>query len=291
MGTLEFRAIKIIPKGPFTEIPGSDTLFGAIGTAVATLFGREAVEELVEGFKAGARISSAFPFEADTYYLPKPLTVELALDGILKDLPKDERYIRMKTLRKVSYLDVENFEKALRLEPFGGASELPYRIVDVPRVSLDRVTKNSSLYFWEEIRFKPGAGLYFLYSGSDGVFRDFILPAVRYLGDTGLGGKSTWGFGLFDVEATVMRLNAPESPYTVILSSALPTKRPILWKLARKGGWSYGRRKPKLNFIAEGSVVENDPGRIEAIDLGLPHQVYVYGLTFPVPANVPEGLK
>ena len=291
MGQLEFKAVKLIPKGPFGEIPTADTLFGAIGVAIAKLFGGRAVDELADAFGAGARISSAFPFRGDTYYLPKPLSVEVAdLQSLFGDLPERDWYTTVKTLKKARYLDLGNFERALRLDPFEGPEDIPVETLDVPRVSLDRITNDSSLYFWRETRFGDGSGVYFLYRGDEGTFKDYILPAVRYLADTGISGKSTWGFGLFDFSVERLVLNVPESPYAVTLSNAVPSKEPLLWRVMRKGGWSFGRRKPKVNFIAEGSIVRDDQGRVLTPNLGLPHQVYVYGLTFPVPAKIPEGL-
>ena len=289
MPVLKFRAIRLIPRGPIRELPRADTIFGAIGNAVAMLFGAKAVDELVEGFKREARISSAFPFEGSTYYLPKPLSVgALDFDELLKDLPEEERYVKEKSMKKARYLDLRNFERALRLEPFDVPGSLPFRKVDVPRVALDRVTNDSSLYFWDEVRFKENSGFYFLYSGDEGFFRDYILPALRYLSDTGIGGKATWGFGLFDFRLDKLEVNAPNSLCRATLSNALPTRTPVLWNLVRKGGWSSDRRKPKVNFISEGSIVANDPGKVISLDLGLAYPVYLYGLTFPVPAEVPE---
>ncbi|WP_297072861.1 type III-A CRISPR-associated RAMP protein Csm4 [Thermococcus sp.] len=289
MPRLSFKTVKLIPRGPIRELPRADTIFGAIGNAVATLFGAKAVDELVGGFKREARISSAFPFEGNTYYLPKPLSVcVLDFGELLKDLPEEERYPMEKSMKKARYLDLRNFERSLGLEPFDVPKGLPFRRVDVPRVALDRVTNDSSLYFWDEVRFEENSGFYFLYSGDEGFFRDYILPALRYLSDTGIGGKATWGFGLFDFQVSKLEISAPESPCNVTLSNALPTKTPVLWNLVRKGGWSSGRRKPKVNFISEGSIVANDPGKIISLDLGLTYRVYVYGLTFPIPAEVPE---
>lgn len=288
---LKFRAVRLIPRGPFTEIPQADTLFGAIATGTAVLFGSEAVEELVEAFRDRARISSAFPFYRGTYYLPKPLSVELVLESIFERMPENERYTAVKKLKKAGYIDVENFENALRLKPFRAPGILPYSTIDLPKVSLDRVTENSDLYFWREVRFRKGGGLYFLYSGDGGIFRDYIEPALRYLADTGLGGKATWGFGLFEPAFDSIEINVPNSSYSVTLSNALPNKTPVLWRILKKGGWSFGRRKPKMTFIIEGSIVKDDNGRIESIDIGLPFKVHIYGLTFPIPALLPEGLK
>ncbi len=278
----EFRAVKLKLKGPVTEVPHADTLFGAMANAIALLEGRKAVDELVEAFKGGARISSAFPYFEDTYYLPKPLTVELME---VQDIATAKR------VRRASYLDLKNFEKALRLEPFEVPERGIHAKVDVPKVVLDRVTQDSSIYLWEEIRFRESAGLYFLYTGPRDVFEDFIEPAARLLGDTGIGGKSTWGFGLFEPKFERVKVRVPEGPFAITISNAIPTKEPILWRILRKSGWSFGRRKPKMTFISEGSVVRDDGGRFESLELGLPFRVYVYGLTFPIPTLIPEGLE
>jgi len=279
----KFRVVRLKPKGALREIPHSDTLFGAIANAVSLLYGQMAVEELLEAFKRGARISSAFPYLGDAYYLPKPLTVELMDFG--NDTAKAKR------IKRAAYLDLENFERALKLEPFEVPERDTHAIVDVPKVVLDRVTQDSAIYFWEEVRFKENAGFYFLYSGPEDTFREFIEPAVRFLADTGIGGKSTWGSGLFNPSFDSIEIKAPESQYSVTISNALPTKTPVLWKILRKGGWSFGRRKPKMTFIAEGSVVKGDPGRFESLDLGLLFKVQVYGLTFQIPTLLPEGLE
>jgi len=278
---VKFRAVFLRPKGSFREIPHADTLFGAMASAISLLQGSEAVGEFIKAFKEEARISSAFPYMEDSLYLPKPLTVELL---------EFEDITVMKRIKKARYLDLENFERALRLEPFEVPEGEPYAARSVPRVALDRVTEDSSLYFWDEIRFRDDAGLYFLYQGPDDIYRKFVKPAIRLLGDTGIGGKATWGFGLFEPSFGHVEIKAPESPHGVTLSNALPTKSPLLWALLKKGGWSFGRRKPKITFIAEGSVVEGDPGRVGSLDVGLPFTVHVYGRTFPVPAIVPEGL-
>ncbi|WP_457741272.1 type III-A CRISPR-associated RAMP protein Csm4 [Thermococcus sp.] len=279
----KFQVVRLRSKGPVTGIPHADTLFGAIANALATLDGGKTIEELLRAFKKGAKISSAFPYSGDTYYLPKPLTVELM------DFEGDA--VRVKRMKRAAYLDLENFERALRLESFETPEVVSYSRVSAPKVVLDRVAQDASIYFWEEVRFRDDAGLYFLYSGPENVFNEFIKPAVRVLGDSGIGGKSTWGFGLFEPSFDSIKINAPESPYAVTLSNALPTKRPVLWRTLRKGGWSFGKRKPKMTFIAEGSAIRDDPGRVEGLEMGLPFKVYTYGLTFPLPAIIPEGLE
>jgi CRISPR-associated protein Csm4 len=279
---MKLKAIKLNLKGPLTEIPHADTLFGAMATALGVIYGSEAIEEFTERFWEGARISSAFPYDGKRLFLPRPLTTDLWLLNH-RDIPDFKR------LKSTRYLTLEDFQKALNLEPFS-YTEMPYRVVDMPKVALDRVTNNSSLYFWEEIRFKPNAGVYFLYQGDDRTLREYIEPALRYLGDSGLGGKGTWGYGIFDFRIEEVEIKTPKGEAFVTLSNTLPTKTPVLWRLLRKGGWTAWGRKPKMNFIEEGSIIWNDPGRIERITVG-GKEIYAYGLSFPVPVKLPEGLE
>ncbi|MFA4661589.1 type III-A CRISPR-associated RAMP protein Csm4 [Pyrococcus kukulkanii] len=281
---MEFRVIKLRLKGPLTEIPHADTLFGSIASALSLLFGEEAIEELVKTFMEGARISSAFPFKGNIYYLPKPLVLNLLDSDYTTDL---------KQLKRARFLDITNFKKAIFFEgndkievPFS----LPYVEVSVPRAGVDRVNSNSSLFFWNEVRFEEDAGIYFLYSGPNRTFKEKIKPAIRLLADSGISGKGTWGFGLFEPEFEKLRLKLPESQYSVTLSNVIPTKTPILWKILRKGGWSFGKRKPKIAFLTEGSIIKNDPGKFEVVDLGLPHTVYIYGMSFSIPIKLPEHI-
>ena len=232
----EFRAVKLKLKGPVTEVPHADTLFGAMANAIALLEGRKAVDELVEAFKGGARISSAFPYFEDTYYLPKPLTAELmeVWDSTMT-----------RRIKRASYLDLKNFEKALRLEPFEVPEQSVHAKVDVPKVVLDRVTQNSSIYLWEEIRFREGAGLYFLYTGPKDVFRDFIEPAVRLLGDTGIGGKSTGASAYLSQNLRGLRLG----PLRALLPLRFPTqyqqKNPYFGESSEKAAGALGEGSRK----------------------------------------------
>ncbi|KUK03946.1 MAG: CRISPR-associated protein Csm4 [Thermococcaceae archaeon] len=278
---MELKAIKLKLRGPLTGIPHADTLFGAMATAIGALYGGGAIGEFAELFQRGARISSAFPYDGETLFLPKPLTADLWLYG-RENIPD------LKRLKSAKYLTLEDFERALNLEPFA-YTEMPYKIVEMPKVALDRMTNNSSLYFWEEVRFKPNAGVYFFYQGDEKMLKEFIEPALRYLGDSGLGGKGTWGYGIFDFEIEEIEIKVPQGEAFVTLSNTLPTKTPLLWRLLRKGGWTSWGRKPKMNFVEEGSIIEDDPGRMEKLTVG-GKDIYVYGFSFPIPAKLPEGL-
>jgi len=280
-----FKVVKLSPKGPFKEIPRATTIFGAIANAIKTLYEREEVEKFIEEFRKKGKISSAFPYHKDTYFLPIPLSVELTLFQIF-----EEDISKVKEVRAKGYIPLEDFERAIRLEKFEAREELPYKKVEIPKVSLDRVSQDSSLYFWDAITFKEDSGLYFLYDGPKDLFEKYIVPAVAFLGDHGIGGKGTWGFGLFVPEFESISIDEPQGDGFATLSPTYP-KNPnslILWRIEKLGGWSEGKRKPKIPMVTEGSVLR-DPGDLVELDLGLSYKVYVNGKSFPIQVEVPRG--
>jgi CRISPR-associated protein Csm4 len=276
----------------------SDTLFGAVGSVLPRL-GLDPDEFTAKVIESDFRISSAYPFFEDTYYLPKPVNADSLLREII-DRDK-ESYRVAKKFKKAKLLPKEVFEKviAASIEPEelekALPEGLPVKTVDLPKVALDRVTSNSSIYYLTQVVPEEGAGLYFLYDGDEKLFRDYLLPAVRYLGDEGLGGKRSWGLGLFDVEVRDFEIKQPEAGLYVTLSMVLQKSGNELafWEPVKRSGWISNsvkpRRKPTMLFAREGSVVTTrGAGRIVDLDdygnysgeVG--HKVHVYGRTFPV---------
>ena len=280
----------------------SDTLFGAIGSVLPRL-GIDA-EDFVEAMKA-ARISSLFPFEGGTYYLPKPLNANSLVLSRLGETARE--YTLAKKFRKASLLTKKAFEMVIsgnvdpsRLEELL-VEGLPAKVVDVPKVALDRVTSNSNIFYLTQVHFKENAGLYFLYDGDTGTFKKYILPALKFLGDEGLGGRRSWGLGLFDVEIDdgfEFRDVPKESDEYVTLSLVLPksSSELVLWEPLKRSGWVHTtrgkpRRKPTMLFAIEGSIVRKNAGAILDLDeIGdfsgeVGHKVHVYGRAFPVPVG------
>ncbi|MFA4646397.1 type III-A CRISPR-associated RAMP protein Csm4 [Pyrococcus kukulkanii] len=279
----KYLAIKMIPKGPIREIPKATTLFGAIANAVREIYGSDETEKFIREFSEKAKISSAFPYLGEEYFLPFPLNAEASLYEIFKgDISK------IKEAREKPYIPLDAFEKAIRLQEFT-VKDLPYKKVEIPKVSLDRVSQDSSIYFWDAVVFKENGGLYFLYDGPKDIFEKYIVPAMNFLGDHGIGGKRTWGYGLFVPEITEVYIDEPQGNAFVTLSPMYPRNENslILWKVEKIGGWSWGRRKPKVPMVLEGSVIRDDPGKMIELDLGLPFKVYVNGKAFPVRTEAP----
>ncbi len=272
----------------------SDTLFGAVCSAAATLFGPQKSADLL---RSGMLLSSAFPFWKDQLFFPKPLSFT----------PKLQDATEYKKFKRVSYLSRRLFEQVLNGEhpPFnlenllsGCWMDVPihkkderktedkreeklWHKVDRPRVTLDRVTQASNLFTFAEIHFEPKAGLFFLArfpedEGGWNVKKSFEA-ALRFLGDEGFGSDRTVGKGWFQLdEPEELTLNTPlRSNRAVLLSLLSPTHEEVealipdrsMYALVTRRGWvtvpgGERLRRPSQRFFGEGSVLAFKDGRI-----------------------------
>ena len=263
-----------------SEVLHSDTLFNAIANALVDINGD--LEEFIERIRGGElKISSAFPFREDNYYLPLPI------------LPYDRKI-------KTNFVSKDVFEKLIAGEMIDiGSGDMPYKVFDLPKVVIDRATANTSIYYVSLIRFERNCGLYFIVDGNWKI----IEPALKYLEDEGIGGKRTWGLGRFEHEWDDFDIKAPSrSNAFVTLSLVLPKNLNSIkyWKPIIRGGWTLkGKqvRKPEMIMASEGSIFSSaDEGILLDLDdvvenfseiVG--HKVFVNGRSFLIPAVVNYG--
>ncbi len=300
-----------IPKNRGNSVIPSDTLFSSICCSVKRL-GLD-LEDFIGKFKeGGCLITSLFPFqggpEGRKLYFPKPYYLNLIVEKMLERCPEERRKEitkEIKEVKKIRYLSKEAFEKAINGEEIGIDEIISRRSFyfseSFPRASLDRVTQDSSLYYLEEEFSERDVGTWLGYVGDEKVLQEYVLPALRELGDSGLGGKGTWGMGHFEVkEVSKIEVRSPsESENFLTLSLTLITSDAknyaLLWDLVQKGGWRYpfdGRpvRKPIMWYFSEGSVFK---GRFEGkiLDLeGEEFRISIYGKSFLIPCKLPEGM-
>lgn len=213
----------------------SDTLFSAWISAYARLFGKDAVEELLQRFlnqSPPVRMSSTFIYREDgertIYYLPRPLKFPINyLEG------NDLEFF--KTYKKLNYLPLEIWHRWYQGEGFlgGDAEELivetkgqsnghlrqagtfdykkAFDIDKVPKIAVDRTTRATNLYYTGFVQFKCSqndsgvkslSGLYFLlnFSKEDEKLAAEWQAALQFLGEEGLGGERSSGAGRFQIE-------------------------------------------------------------------------------------------
>lgn len=215
----------------------SDTLFSAWISAYARLFGKRAVENLLQQFIDQPQqplfcISSTFIYrrkaEQYIYYLPRLLELP-------KNYPCGDDLEFAKTFKKLNYLPLEIWQRWYQGEGFttndrqdlydetegqsNGALRQAgvfdygraYKTEQIPKIAVDRDTRATNLYHtgfvqfhWEPIseRIHSLSGLYFLlhFSEANPTLENDLHAALCLLGEEGIGGERSCGAGRFEVE-------------------------------------------------------------------------------------------
>lgn len=326
----------------------SDSLFSAICLALRELKGSRWLESeflaafLTPGGPPPVLISSLYPFAGEIFFLPRPLVAPRWPAGA------DELYLRKKT--KAEFVSAEVFRHLVDGRPLDGnvlpetgapdadvfvagtwvsRQELPKlssvtdakgavkpwdREGDAQRVTVDRRSSASDYFVTGRLSFHNRAGLYFLarWARSDHPLRPSVEDALRSLGETGLGGERSSGYGQFElvIRDDVDPLpDAAGQPYFTTLSVYCPTTDEVTagvlgpgasYGLLVRRGWiaspqAGSLRRRSVRMLAEGSIMRSVPGRqvyghladttpaeFDPASGRDGHKVYRCGLAFPV---------
>ncbi len=314
------------------EFCPSDTLFGALVATLADLDGREAVRAFVAPFREGEPpflLTSLFPRAGDLPLLPLPrLRIELTPEPGQRKLLKRLRYVsprlfgailrgeemdayageeRGRFLQKgrvwLSADEQPRLPQAWRDLSFDALREQKLWQADaVDRVTIDRASSASAVYRVGRTAYAPECGLWLgarWPRGVDVPARDQLKELLHHLGDRGLGGERSVGYGQFELGETPPELTLPETngPLALSLSRYLPAGDELPGVLGE--GASYGlvgvigwlgsahgpaRRRRSVRMLTEGSILraggQNGPlGRL--VDLKPvgweQHPVWRYG--------------
>lgn len=165
----------------------SDTLYAAL---TATLAKMGAI--LPDDGDLGCVISSLFPYRKDaqpttpTYYFPKPLGVRY---------PKDLKPEDFKKAKKMQWLDLPQFEKALYGQPVEVCDNPDFIKSEVSeRVLVSRdYSEDSKPFYMDRVCFEGDSGLFFIAEG-DTTMIDKALPLLAL---EGIGTDRNVGNGFF----------------------------------------------------------------------------------------------
>ncbi|MEM6337824.1 MAG: type III-A CRISPR-associated RAMP protein Csm4 [Bacteroidota bacterium] len=298
----------------------SDTLFSAVCHTARMLYGDAGVEQLLR--PGAVRLSSTFPYmrrrvkspdgtPTVTYFLPRPLAYQ-------PPLPDADSSLR-KSIKKVQFIDEKLFGRLDTLDPLDDADQqksnghkkrvgglwashgLPdgglLNERELPRVTLDRVTHASTLFYFSEVEFRKGCGLYVLAEFSDQDVRRMFVAALRLLGDEGLGADGTVGKGQFQVyqdaaDQDVQFPDANNPNARLLLSLYNPTRAEqatlkldeSAYGLTTRRGWTSfpgaaSMRRLSVRAFTAGSVLRTDAdlqGRlVDVLDLEETHGVRI----------------
>ncbi|MCM8760082.1 MAG: type III-A CRISPR-associated RAMP protein Csm4 [Candidatus Omnitrophica bacterium] len=275
------------------EIIHSDTLFSAFCNVFYLLYGRQALDNLIQKFVSGEPpffISSTFPFYKEVLYFPVPLN-QIVLD---------------KTLKKIKYVEKAKFEKILAGETLENVIDLdeehnPLSITtQTPRLSINRINNSpgENFFFFSDLFYTSDSGLFFLVDFKDNAFIKQFDATLRLLSHEGIGGDRTCGKGHFSFSSSFVEFNLPDNSNAVVALSLYLPKEDEFGKLKqsyceiieRKGyifsPFAKNYRKKSVRMITEGSVI---PGSVQGMvvdttpEIFTQHKIYRYGLCFSLP--------
>lgn len=306
-------------------------------------FPRQGGPDLIPPF----RLTSAFPCAGDVCFLPKPM-----LPARISEEAAERYGKRLKEVHFVSlpiftaWLNGDPLDEHLapgnflqggdlwvtasereELEPFRnprtGEIEL-WQVEGVPRVTVDRVTSRSAVYQAGAVRYRRirlnggrqiSAGLWMLVewlqepntAEADGLRRLMIA-----LGENGLGGERSAGYGLLDVEDPeefpALEVREPGTRW-LTLSPYHPRRSEVgldgvigdgaAYSLLVRRGWvtspeGMSLQRPAVRMLGEGSVLHHPesgarPSYGDLADVTpealTEHRVWRYGIAFPVPVG------
>ena len=299
------------------EIIHSDTLFSALMTLWNNFYDDD-VESLCQN--PPFLISSAFPYKSSTYFFPRPM-MKIGKEG-------EDDYKTGKKLKKVKYVskivlealrkgespdfDENNTFQNHKFWFEGTSSDLNeaskiFSNREVPRVTIDRATSSSEIFYFSEIIFERDSGLFFLASFKDKEFRPKFEAVLRLLGDEGVGGDKRIGRGIFSVQIDegFSFSTLQDADGFMNLSLYYPKEdefnngilKGASYNLASRKGWIHAGgamslKRKQIRMFSEGSVfnctgeasyganpcvLEKDP------IVGLKHNIYRYGMSFNLP--------
>lgn len=317
------------------QIIHSDTLWSAICNAWVRFYDEEHLKtELIERFKEDASdppflISSAFPYAYDVKFFPRPM-VRLKNEEIDLKRLKEVKFVSQAIFEKVIKGEkVDSLEKNLLQHGTLWVTEEErnnllnafmvkepediyiWKEQEVPRVTLDRKTSASEIFYFSRIVFSGDCGYFFLVKYLDPQLKQKFETVLRFLGDLGIGGDRTTGHGQFKpIFGEDYIFSEPsETDHFLTLSLFFPKESEIkngllgeeaAYEFIKRGGWIHSPqamnlRRKSVRMFAEGSVFCGVPtanyGRVADVTPDrekLPkeskniHNVYRYGLAFTV---------
>ena len=306
----------IKPLSTFPKLH-SDTLFGAITSAISELYPDLVGEMLVE-FDAGRPpflISSAFPViydnEAKIKFFPK-----IIWGSDLSDIDSEI----LKDYKKVAYIQEEIFFELINgklsendllkdYDSYNLFSNLLFKNevnVDVgigenilPNNSVNRLSNETKIFYSNGDSYY-NLGLFFLVDFFDEKYKEIVMSAVKFLKDRGFGKDISTGKGHFDyeIEDSEQISNEYEGNTFISLSRYIPTENELkrineysFYEIGFKRGRARsGEIRKQIRFFKEGSTFPNYQ-LIYGQNIKSGNNAVEYGYAFPVWYNSRRNLN
>ena len=277
---MKFRIFKLtfhtplhLSRGKVSSYESSDTVLhsdklkAALYATALRLFGKSDKEEelsVADQILYHLRLSSAFPFDKNGCWLPKPLSFQ----------PKIENPADRKKYKEVKYLTIKQFSDLQK-----GTQPTNLLSLEQPSIWKREVTQrvkvgyeeDSEPFYLEKLYAHPHAGLYFIAQAEGEFGWDKFEMTLNLLGEDGIGLQRGLGNGHFTAQEDSVELEEIENPTAwMALSLYHPTEeaevKPILeksyYQFIKRGGWisspenetHLSLRKKSVLMFTEGSV-------------------------------------
>ena len=301
------------------DFSADDLQSDTISAALAAIRAQSGKSNDIESFLNSFSISSAFPYSAQHYFLPKMQgKISIEVEGSSKE-------IKRKELKKIKYIEIPLWEKINANEHVivtEGQLQQNYLLSGInvfsqpaksqvmQRVAIPRGDgQDAEPFYFNWTYFNQQGGLYFLLNASKEIEKE-IIELFKLLGESGVGTDKNVGGGKFDVETDTIELKEnSETNATMLLSLYIPTNEEIKkidlsnsrYQILLRGGYMAGSteekfrhlRKKSIYMFGVGSVFptkENLEGKV--VDLtpewndSLMHKVYRCGKPFYLPVTI-----
>lgn len=253
----------------------SDTLFSAVCSVSKLLYEEKAVSEFLKN--DSVFISSAFPYYHNELLFPKPATFYY----------ETEKYSEQKIIKKLEFITKDLFEKYIKgLDNFELNTEnviqksyvntkiknpdFIYTYAELPRVVIDRITNQTTIFNFAEYSFNDNCGLFFIAEFDGPETEKYFDASLSILGDEGIGADRTVGKGLFSYVKDYIEMDIPEdSEYLLNLSLYIPSEaefnnidfKSSAYDFITRSGWISlpgfnTLRRKSFRMIKEGSVLK-----------------------------------
>jgi CRISPR-associated protein Csm4 len=144
-----------------------------------------------------------------------------------------------------------------------------WQIEEVPRVTIDRVSAASAYYEVGRVVYGQECGLALLVNFADPASKSAFEQLLTLLGENGLGGRRSSGYGAFAwKKQQPLDLKLASGSRSILLSRYIPQGAEFealqnegsSYQLVDVGGWLYSigtaaQRRQRIRMVAEGSVI------------------------------------
>lgn len=275
----------------------SDSLFAALTAAVAAVEGPAGVDAWNEAFRTSPpfALTSAFPMAGPVRFFPRPQKIfhsassgkestvpakklkkiryvsERLFMDLLSNTGLEDHYTRAELIQNGSVLVHPDDYKLLP----SSVREHPERKIwmagERPRVTIQRDTSASNLFFTGQIVFAPKCGLWFGFhrQRDDILIGEMFSKAILSLSESGLGAERAIGFGSAQINKDAdIELPDGQNCSWLSLSRYLPAAEEMsalhseqaAYALEPVAGWIQAfdqkpERRREVHFVSEGAVL------------------------------------